>query len=148
MKKITFAALLALTFLASPPAFAGDKIYTGLFSIMAVSGYDTVAYFTKGKPVKGKEAYKTRWKNAEWLFTSEANLEKFKQTPEKYAPQYGGHCAWAVSRNYLVKGDPHHWHIEDGKLYLNYNKSAHDNWLLNLNDSIVKANKNFPALAK
>jgi YHS domain-containing protein len=58
---------------------------------VAIKGYDTVAYFTEGKPVKGDERYSFQWKGAKWLFSSKENQELFMSDPEKFAPQYGGY---------------------------------------------------------
>ena len=57
----------------------------------AIKGYDTVSYFTEGKPTKGSEEYQVQWQGARWLFSSEENLKLFQSDPEKYAPQYGGY---------------------------------------------------------
>ncbi len=57
----------------------------------AIKGYDSVAYFTQGQPVKGLEEFKFAWGGATWLFSSRENLEMFQKDPEKYAPQYGGY---------------------------------------------------------
>ena len=88
------------------------------------SGYDPVAYFKVKKAVKGKANYTYVWKKAKWRFSSKANLEAFKKNPVKYSPQYGGHCAFGVAGNYLVKGDPEAWTVLNGKLYLNYDKEC------------------------
>ena len=103
-----------------PPLAAQAKsteIYTGWLSSSAVGGYDPVAYFTEGKPVAGNSGITHQWKGATWRFASEKNRDLFKAEPAKYAPQYGGYCAWAVSQGYTAKGDPNHWKIVDGKLY-------------------------------
>ena len=92
--------LLILTglFLLSFTAYAVDPTYTAFLSDKAIRGYDTVAYFTENKPVKGAEEFSYEYKGAQWLFSSAENLELFKAEPEKYAPQYGGYCAYAVSK--------------------------------------------------
>lgn len=128
---------------------SADKIYTSFFSNKAVGGYDTVAYFTENKPVEGKSQFSYEWQGAEWLFSSAANLAKFKTEPAKYAPQYGGHCAWAVAaKNTLVKGDPNNWRIVDGKLYLNYDAAVQAMWVKDIPGFITKANANWPGLNK
>jgi YHS domain-containing protein len=104
-----FLAFLATGFIAAvalPGAAhaAPDAIYTGTFSNVALSGYDTVGYFTQGKPVLGSAKFKTVYKGAEFHFASAANLAKFKANPAAYAPQYGGYCAWAVSQGYTRVG--------------------------------------------
>ncbi|MFK7838717.1 MAG: YHS domain-containing (seleno)protein [Bdellovibrionales bacterium] len=146
MKKFLFITLAALTVLFGAPAQA--DIYTGTFSNTAVNGYDTVAYFTQSRPVKGNKEFSTEWKGAKWNFSSAENLELFKTNPEKYAPQYGGYCAFAVGHNSLAAGNPNHWHIEDGKLYLNINETIQNKWLPRRDELISKADKNFPALSK
>ncbi|MDA9557345.1 YHS domain-containing protein [Vibrio sp.] len=126
-----------------------DEIYTGFFSNKAISGYDSVAYFTEGKPVEGKEAFTTTYKGAEWLFASQDNLDKFVADPEAYAPQFGGYCAWAVSaKNDLAPGEPDQWAIVDGKLYLNYDADIKALWDKDRSKHIAQANTNWPSIEK
>lgn len=127
---------------------AKDEIHTGFFSNVAVEGYDTVAYFKEGKAVKGKDAFKTRYKGADWLFSSEENLKEFQSNPEKYRPQYGGYCAWAVSQGYTAGVDPKAWSIFKGRLYLNYNRSIQNRWLSDKENLIRKGNENWPDVLK
>jgi YHS domain-containing protein len=101
---------------------AEAPVYTGILNNVAVSGYDPVAYFTDGKPVKGNAKFATNYKGAEFRFASANHLAAFKANPAKYAPQYGGYCAWAVSQGYTASADPSVWKIVGGKLYLNYNQ--------------------------
>ena len=114
----------------------------------AIDGYDPVAYFTNGEPTEGVKEFQYEWNDATWYFVSEQNLEKFKVSPEKYAPQYGGYCAWAVSQGYTASTDPEAWEIHDGKLYLNYNKSVRQTWLKDKENNIVAGDKNWPELLK
>ncbi|WP_366524157.1 YHS domain-containing (seleno)protein [Henriciella sp.] len=138
-----------LTFGAAAPAHADKKpVYTGLFSNTAVGGYDPVAYFTEGEPVEGKKEFSMQYEGAEWRFSSAENLETFRADPEKYAPQFGGYCAWAVAQGDTAKGDPDHWQIVDGKLYLNYNKKIQERWELNRAQFIEQGNTNWPAVLK
>lgn len=143
LKGFAFFAFAAFIF-AVQPAHAADEIYTGLFSNKAVSGYDTVAYFTEGKPVKGTDEHTTKWKGATWHFSSAENLKLFTDNPEKYAPQYGGYCAFALAKNDTVSSDPEAWDITDGKLYLNYSKSVQERWLEDKANYINEANANWP----
>lgn len=129
-------------------AYAADVIYKGLFSQTAVSGYDTVAYFIKNKPVKGDAKFSTLWQGAEWQFSSQANLDLFKKDPAKYAPQYGGYCAYAVALNKTASADPEVWKIIDGKLYLNYNQDIKAKWDKKTPTYINQANKNWPHVLK
>src|SRR5262245_58149196 len=121
------------------------EIHTGIVSSTAVGGYDPVAYFTDGKPVEGKPDITWRWKGATWRFANEKNRDAFKAKPEAYAPQYGGHCAWAVSNGYTSKGDPKYWRVVNGKLYLNYNAKVQSDWERDMSGHIGKADKNWPA---
>ncbi|MEE4300480.1 MAG: YHS domain-containing (seleno)protein [Pseudomonadales bacterium] len=139
-----FAAIAA--FLLSASAFADPPVYTGLFSSRAVSGYDTVAYFTEGRPVKGERRFSTEYEGATWLFSSAENLARFEADPEAYAPQYGGYCAWAVSQGYTASGDPDNWAIEDGKLYLNYDDDVQATWNEDRAGFIELADENWPSL--
>ena len=116
----------------SPKFTKSTEIYlsstTFLGTKLAVGGYDTVAYHKEGKPVIGTEAFTHTWKDATWRFSSKENLDAFVADPDKYAPQYGGHCAFAVAHNALSPGNPQHWKIVDGKLYLNIDGSVHTKW--------------------
>lgn len=95
---------------------------------LALRGFDAVAYFAVNEAVKGEPKYELAWNGAKWLFSSVENLEKFKQNPEAYAPQFGGYCSYAVSHGYTADGDPEQWKVVDGKLYLNYNQKAKEAW--------------------
>ena len=95
---------------------------------VAIKGYDAVAYFKENKAVKGRSEFQHAWMGAKWYFASAANRDLFAQEPEKYAPQFGGYCSWAVSNNYVYDADPEVWKLVDGKLYLNYNKTAQQKW--------------------
>ena len=138
------AAAVASTLAATPALAAKPEIYTSLLSSKALGGYDAVAYFTVGKPVKGSSSYSTEYKGATWLFSSQEHLDKFKANPTAYAPQYGGYCAYGVSQNATVKGDPLLWKIVDNKLYLNINEQVVDIWTKDIPGYIVKANTNWP----
>ena len=113
---------------------------------VAIKGTDTVAYFSEGKAVKGDKTYSYQWGNTTWWFKNQENRDLFAQNPEKYAPQFGGFCAWAVSQNYTAPIDPQAWTIVDGKLYLNYNKSVRNTWSQDIPGNIAKGNRNWPNL--
>lgn len=126
--------------------FAEDPIYTRFYNNTAVGGFDTVAYFVDGKAVEGNSEYQMNWMGADWYFVSEAHLKLFRNNPEKYAPQYGGYCSWAVAHGELVSSDPEQWFIEKGKLYLNYNKSVKEKWLPLRAELIPLADEKFETL--
>ncbi|HIG22738.1 YHS domain-containing (seleno)protein, partial [Henriciella sp.] len=125
-----------------------SPVYTGTFSNTAVEGHDPVAYFTEGRPVKGSRDFTTKYQGAEFRFASRENLDTFLADPEKYAPQFGGYCAWAVSEGYTAKGDADYWAIVDGKLYLNYNKNVQNLWEQDRAMHIDRANTNWPEVLK
>lgn len=146
MKKIVGSILTVLSFTVSFASFAIEPIYTSFFSNDAIKGYDTVAYFTEGKPVEGSAEYSHKYKGANWLFSSQENLDIFKAAPEKYEPQYGGYCAYAVSQNQTASIKPELFTIEGGKLYLNYSKSINSKWLKDKTEYIKSADENWPSL--
>ena len=127
---------------------AAKPISTTFFGSKAIGGYDAVAYHTHKKAVPGIKAYQTSWQGANWLFNSAANLKTFKSNPKKYAPSYGGYCAWAAAENRLVKADPTIFDIHEGKLYLNYNKKTQDDWNADRPGMIIRGDKNYPRLVK
>lgn len=147
-KLISLTLLLATEALFSTSVLAAsDPIYTTFFSDKALKGYDTVAYFTEGKPVKGNSSFKTTYQGVTWLFSNKENLTMFKANPTKYAPQYGGYCAWAIgAKNSLAPGDPMQWTIYNDKLYINYDKEIQDKWLTDKDGFIQKADPQWPSI--
>jgi YHS domain-containing protein len=144
-----FAALLISVCALSYGALArSPEIFTGLVDGVAVGGYDPVAYFTEHKPVPGKAGITYSWKGATWRFVNEQNRETFKAAPEKYAPQYGGYCAYAVAKGGTAKGDPAAWRIVGGKLYLNVNASVQKIWEKDIPGYVKAADKNWPEVLK
>jgi YHS domain-containing protein len=144
-----FAALAfgAAAMLGAPPAFADQApVYTGLISRVAVSGYDPVAYFTNGRPVRGTSAFRITHQGYEYRFASADHLAAFRANPSRYLPQYGGYCAWAVSQGYTASGNPNNWRIVDGKLYLNYNDEVQRRWEQDIPGFIRSANANWPGV--
>ena len=114
-----------------------------------VDGHDVVAYFdlTKGdEPVKGQEQFSTIYKNVSWLFSTEENLEKFLSEPDRYRPQFGGYCAWAMARNKLARGAPDVWYVYGGKLYLNISARYQREWLEDVDGEIVRGEANWPGI--
>jgi YHS domain-containing protein len=130
--------------LAGVAAAKDAPVNATFFGNLALQGYDPVAYFTDGKPVKGSADFAFKWNGAEWRFASADHLAKFKATPEKYAPQYGGYCAWAVSQGSTANIDPTCWKIVGGKLYLNYSADVQKKWAADIPGNIKKADANWP----
>lgn len=148
MRRI-FAALafaFAAFFAAATPAAAEAPVHTGLLSRVAVSGYDPVAYFTDGRPVRGTAQFRIMHEGYEYRFASAEHLAAFRANPARYLPQYGGYCAWAVSQGYTAPGNPNNWRIVDGRLYLNYNDEIQTRWEQDIPGHIRRANANWPAV--
>jgi YHS domain-containing protein len=115
---------------------------------IALKGYDPVAYFTTGEPTVGRDEYTYEWNGARYRFASGENLERFKSAPERYLPQYGGYCAYAMSLNRIADIDPERWAIVDGKLYLNNNRLAQGLWSISKAGNIASADRNWAAFPK
>ncbi|MFT4631030.1 MAG: hypothetical protein ACI9BC_000041 [Crocinitomicaceae bacterium] len=145
-KRLAATAIALLSITVSVQALAVDPISTGLFSDVAVGGFDTVAYFTQGSPVEGSKQHTSEYMDAEFRFVSAENKAIFDAAPSRYAPQYGGYCAWAVSQGYTAKADPEQWKVVDNKLYLNYNSEIKQKWAQNTADNIDAADENWPSL--
>jgi len=149
MRKLLAALAVATvaTFSVAAPAYADQApVYTGILSRVAVSGYDPVAYFTDGRPVRGSQEFSTTHQGYEYRFASAEHLATFRANPARYVPQYGGYCAWAVSQGYTASADPTNWRIVDGKLYLNYNDEIQRRWEQNITGFIRDANANWPSV--
>lgn len=114
----------------------------------AIKGYDPVAYFLQQKAMKGSSKFSFDWSGSNWKFISQANLDSFKTAPQKYAPQYGGYCAFGVSENHKAPTDPNAWTLVGDKLYLNYNLQVKEMWLKDTANKIKLANENWPMLNK
>jgi YHS domain-containing protein len=112
----------------------------------AIQGYDPVAYFVAHKAVKGERQFSLKWEGAEWHFASADNLAAFQAEPEKYAPQFGGYCAFGVSQGYAPQTDPTAYTVVDGKLYLNYNHAVSQKWNGDRDAYIELGVKNWPGL--
>ena len=147
-RRVWTATCLAVFFFALvSPAEAIAPVYSTYLG-GAIRGYDPVAYFTEKKPVKGKKDFSHKWKGAAWYFSSARNRDLFRDNPEKYAPKYGGYCAYAVSQGYTASIVPEAWRIVDGKLYLNYSKGVQQTWEQDIPGYIKLGDKNWPRLLK
>jgi len=113
---------------------------------LAINGFDAVSYFTDGKPALGKKDFTYSWMNAKWQFASEEHLKMFKDNPGKYAPQFGGFCAYAVSKNTTAPGNPTAWLVKDGKLYLNVSGDVQKLFNEDVDGNIKKAEKNWKSM--
>ena len=148
----TFLAAAALSALATA-GFAGEQYLdpTGY----AVSGYDVTTYFDLDQsdvgspqpaPLAGKASITAEYNGSTWAFASEANRDKFLANPAAFAPQYDGHCAYAVAKGGRAAGNPTLWRIVDGKLYLNFNQTVVGFWEEDIPGNISMAQDNWPSV--
>jgi len=146
------AAALAFAlglFGATAPAHAGTTVVNQtvyLYGGVAIKGYDPVAYFTMGKPVKGSEEFAHKWLGANWQFASAEHRDTFAADPAKYAPRYGGYCSKSIAEGYTADIKPQAWRIVDGKLYLLGSKRSLSLWEQDNAGKIVTADANWPAI--
>ncbi len=138
--------LLAMTAILAPLPALAQAINTA--GGAAIQGFDPVAYFTRGAPTRGNPAITTQWRGAEWRFASEANRAAFLAEPERYAPAFGGFCAYAVSEGYTASIDPRAWRIVDGRLYLNYSVGIQRTWEQDIPGRISRGNGNWERLSQ
>ena len=115
---------------------------------LALEGYDAVAYFDGGTPLLGSAQYTHQWQGAAWRFASAAHRDSFAAAPDRYAPQFGNYCAFAVSRGTTAHGDPKVWAIVGNRLYLNNNRFAQQLWNEDRTGNISAAEQNWPLLPK
>ncbi len=146
--KLVSTGLTACTLLLflGTPIFAVKPVNTTRFGNLAIKGYDPVAYFERSEAVEGDQSFSHEWNGAVWRFASAANKELFVADPEEYAPQYGGYCAYAVSKGSTASIDPEVWTVHEGKLYLNYSKSVGKKWLQDVPGRIAAGDKHWPKI--
>lgn len=145
IRRALLAAVLAL---AASPALAEPPARVNAEGGVAIRGTDPVAYFTEGRPILGRAEFTHAWAGATWRFASTENRDRFAADPERYAPAYGGFCAYAAARNYTASVDPQAWRIVEGRLFLNYDLSIRDRWARNIPAEIANADRNWPALSR
>lgn len=142
MKKIQLLALLVLATAAAVAQSSEVFIKNG----KAIGGYDPVAFFKSAKPVMGYDSIKFRYQAADWHFSSEDNKKAFAADPEKYAPQYGGYCAYGTAEGHKAPTEAGTWTIVDNKLYFNYSEKVKQGWLKNQPALIKKADQQWPTV--
>ena len=152
VKGAMVASMLAIGSMTAVPALAVTHTggeYNTLYAGQGAKGYDVVAYFTDNKAVPGNDKFVAEYGGVTWKFASAEHRDMFKGNPAKYAPQYGGFCAWGVANNKLFDVDPvNGWTIIDGKLYLNFNADILDTFSKDASGFTGKANRNWPGLNK
>ena len=113
---------------------------------LAVRGTDVVAYFTEGRPRPGRSEFEHEWRGARWRFATAAHRDAFAADPARYAPAYGGFCAFAVSEGYTAPIDPAAWRIVEGRLFLNYDGGVQRRWERDMARRIARGDANWPRL--
>jgi hypothetical protein len=131
--------------LAAAPSLARES---EIFTVggRAIHGVDPVAYFDRAGPVAGG-GFVFRWRGADWAFGSAENRAAFEADPLRWAPAFGGHCAWAASRGYVAPTVPEAWTVHDGRLYLNASLRVRDRWLRDIDANIARGEAHWPGLA-
>ncbi len=140
--------LLLMAVSAAPSHAQSNAPITYVEQGAALSGYDPVAYFTLGQPVPGKPEFKLVWKRAEWRFVSREHRDLFEANPRAYAPQYGGYCAYGVSKGHLSTTKPDVWMIHQGRLYLVHNRAVLAVWQHDVPGHVDQANDHWPQLLR
>jgi YHS domain-containing protein len=139
------AALAASAGLIPLAALAAEAVNVDAKGV-AVHGYDPVAYFVMGKPVKGTPEFSAAWKGATYWFANASHLQTFRTDPARYEPQYGGYCAFGVAQGAKPDIDPTAFAVVDGKLYLNLSAGVQRRWQADVPGHIRKADQNWSSL--
>lgn len=142
---LSLAAALPITLAAARPLLAAAPAVFATDGV-AINGFDPVAYFTEGKPVRGDAAYTSDWEGAALRFASAGNKATFDADPAAYAPKYGGYCAYAVSKGATAPTDPEAWTVHEGRLYLNFSTDVRAIWRQDVGGNIARADANWPAV--
>jgi YHS domain-containing protein len=148
LQKATYGILISFSFIVLLAGFGDIAVGKSQAVDVAIKGYDTVAYFKDGKALRGNESYTFQWHGMTWYFSSKENRDLFAGSPEKYAPQYDGYCAWAMTEARKAQTDPEVWKIVNGKLYLNCSKVAYEKWSRDIPGNIKKADSNWLTLSR
>ena len=137
--------LVAVIVCSAATVFASDETNTDATGVV-LHGYDPVAYFTDGRPVPGDEQFSADHAGGKYLFSTAANRDAFLAAPRKYAPQYGGYCAFGVAIGKKFDVDPASFKIVDGKLYLNLNPQVLKKWSADVSRYLSESEMNWPMI--
>jgi YHS domain-containing protein len=143
MKKYFFLVPLMLVFAIGVRAQKSEIYAPGG---KALDGYDPVSFFTVARPVRGVDSLTYNWKGSVWLFANRQNLRSFSANPEKYAPQYGGYCAYGAAQGHKATSEIDTWTIVNGKLYFNYSGKIKGLWVKDQQEMIRTADKQWPGI--
>lgn len=139
---VKYIVVIALIIFHAPGSLA-DELMNAKAGGLAVKGYDVVAYFTQERAVQGSEDFEHEWRGVRWRFSSPEHLTAFRETPESYAPRYGGYCSGGMAMGNRAPIDPEAFAVIDGKLYLNFSKSTLHNFQENPVEKIEQADANW-----
>lgn len=114
---------------------------------LALQGYDPVAYFTEGEATEGSWKITSTFNDATYRFATEAHKAAFDADPEAYLPQYGGFCAFGAAMGFKFDGDPEHWKVVDGELFLNISQDIQERWVTDIPGYVEKADANWIDIA-
>jgi len=142
------AVCLLSLFVASAAAARSPIAAVNTENGLAIKGYDPVSYFDTGDPMRGSAQFSTTYKGVVYRFVSADHRNRFMAEPEKFVPQYGGYCAFAIAQNWIADIDPDEWAIVDGKLYLNNGFFAQSLWSLDKSGNIAAGDRNWPLVPK
>lgn len=150
MKRLIIILAISLAACGVGPNSASadePSVYTNWRTNAALGGYDAMS-FHDGTPVKGDPQFYFNYQGAMFYFSSQDNRNRFISEPERFAPAYGGYCAWAVAKGKLAPGDPEHWSVKDGRLYINFSGRIQRRWDKKSQIYITNADNNWPHILK
>ena len=136
----------AVTLAVATSALAAGPELNASSTGLALQGYDPVAYFTQGEATKGSYKITASHNDATYWFSSEEHKATFEANPEAYVPEYGGYCAFGAAMGFKFDGDPEHWKIVDGELYLNLSKDIQERWSKDIPGFIQQADNNWTTI--
>ncbi|MCC0017026.1 MAG: tat pathway signal sequence domain protein [Rhodobiaceae bacterium] len=147
MRLLAHLPLVAAILFGSLTLAAAGMLNIDKATGLAIKGYDPVAYFADGKAIEGDPAITAEHDGALYRFASAAHRDTFAADPEKYAPQFGGFCAYGIAKGVKAGVEPDKFTIVDGRLYLNYNASVQETWRGDIPGYLAKARENWQQLS-
>jgi len=142
----TIASLaLGMALVYTAAANAGHDTETDSNDVI-LAGHDVVAYFTQGKPVEGSSKYTAVYNGAIYQFSNKRNRNTFREDPARYAPQYGGFCAYGMTFGKKFEVDGKAFEVVDGKLFVNKNRSVYKTWAEDIPKHIAQAEGQWPSV--
>jgi hypothetical protein len=147
MRHAVLALIAAIAIFASAPVMAEERMIA-VTEGYAIGGYDPVAYVAKGVAARGSTRHALMWRGVTWLFESDASMLAFEMNPNAYTPQFGGYCAYSMAEGKLVKGDPEHFMVRAGKIYLLVGDKELSAWATDPDVMIAEAQSNWPDLSE